>query len=367
MEREKIIIRTSILGIIANVLLSGFKAVVGLLSRSVAIVLDSVNNLTDAISSIVTIIGTKIAGRAPDRKHPLGHGRVEYLSAMIIAVIILYAGVTALVESIKKIITPEAPDYAPVTLIVVGVAVAVKVVLGLYVRKTGKKVKSETLVGSGTDALFDAIISASTLLAAAIFLIFGINLEAWLGAIISVFILKTGIEMLISATGEILGKRIDPAIAKDVREVVASFPEVQGVFDLVIHNYGPEKLYGSVHIAVSEDMNAEELDVLERKIAGKVYMDTQVAMTGISVYAVDEKKDLSRAVEAHIRTILEEYPQILEMHGFHLFEEEHVIQFDVVLDFTVKRRDLMHQELLEKVKAAYPDYQAYITLDSDIS
>ncbi|MBR5739253.1 MAG: cation transporter, partial [Lachnospiraceae bacterium] len=239
MEREKIIIRTSILGIIANVLLSGFKAVVGLLSRSVAIVLDSVNNLTDAISSIVTIIGTKIAGRAPDRKHPLGHGRVEYLSAMIIAVIILYAGVTALVESIKKIITPEAPDYAPVTLIVVGVAVAVKVVLGLYVRKTGKKVKSETLVGSGTDALFDAIISASTLLAAAIFLIFGINLEAWLGAIISVFILKTGIEMLISATGEILGKRIDPGIAKDVREVVASFPEVQGVFDLVIHNYGP--------------------------------------------------------------------------------------------------------------------------------
>ena len=161
MNREKAIIRTSILGILANVFLSGFKAAVGLFARSVSLILDAVNNLTDALSSVVTIVGTKLAGRSPDRKHPLGHGRIEHLSAMIIGVIILYAGITSLVESVKKIIVPEAPEHTVYSYIVLGAAILVKIFLGLYFKKTGKKVKSETLKASGTDALFDAVISFS--------------------------------------------------------------------------------------------------------------------------------------------------------------------------------------------------------------
>ena len=129
MNRNKIIIRTSIIGILANVFLAAFKAVVGFFTNSIAISLDAVNNLSDALSSVITIIGTKLAGRRPDKKHPFGHGRIEYLSAVTISVIVLYAGISALVESIKKIITPEAPDYTPVALIIVAVAVLVKIVL----------------------------------------------------------------------------------------------------------------------------------------------------------------------------------------------------------------------------------------------
>ena len=167
-NRNKVIVRTSVIGIIANVFLAGFKAVIGLTANSIAIVMDAVNNISDAASSVITIIGTKLAGREPNKKHPFGYGRIEYLSAMIISVLVLYAGVTAFVESVKKIINPEKPDYTAVSLIIVGVAVLVKVILGLFVKKTGKKVNSDSLVNSGSDALLDSVISASTLAAAAV-------------------------------------------------------------------------------------------------------------------------------------------------------------------------------------------------------
>ena len=193
MDRDKKIIRTSIIGIGANVLLAAFKAVIGLASNSVAIVLDAVNNLSDAMSSLITIIGTKLAAKEPDRKHPLGYGRIEYLSAMIISAIVLYAGITALVESVKKIIDPATPDYSTIGLIIVGAAVLVKILLGRYVEGVGKKVASDSLIASGKDALFDAVLSFSTLVAAVIYIFWHVRLEAWLGAIIALFIIKAGL------------------------------------------------------------------------------------------------------------------------------------------------------------------------------
>ena len=184
-SRNAVIIRTSIIGILANVFLAAFKAVVGFASNSIAIVMDAVNNVSDAASSVITIVGTKLAGKEPDRKHPFGYGRIEYLSAMVISILVLYAGITAFVESVKKIINPDTPDYSAVTLIIVAVAVVVKIILGRYVKGVGKKVNSDSLVNSGEDATLDSIISASTLVAAAIYLIFHISLEAWLGAIIA--------------------------------------------------------------------------------------------------------------------------------------------------------------------------------------
>ena len=177
-DRDKKIIRTSVIGILANVFLAAFKAVVGLTSNSIAIVMDAVNNLSDAASSVITIVGTKLAGREADRKHPFGYGRIEYLSAMVISLLVLYAGVTALTESIKKIIHPDVPDYSAVALIIVAVGVVTKILLGRYVKRVGESVHSDSLVNSGEDATLDSIISASTLVAAAIYLIFHVSLEA---------------------------------------------------------------------------------------------------------------------------------------------------------------------------------------------
>ena len=208
-SRNQTIIRTSIIGILANVFLAAFKAVAGLTANSIAIVMDAVNNISDAASSVITIVGTKLAGKEPDRKHPFGYGRIEYLSAMIISILVLYAGITALSESVRKIIYPDTPDYSAVTLIIVAVAVIVKIFLGRYVKHVGEKVHSDSLINSGEDATLDSIISASTLVAAGIYLKFHISLEAWLGAAISLVIIRSGIQMLRDALSQILGQRAD--------------------------------------------------------------------------------------------------------------------------------------------------------------
>ncbi len=367
MDRQKIIIRTSIIGIIANVFLASFKAAVGLLSNSVAVVLDAVNNLSDSMSSLITIIGTKLAAKEPDREHPLGYGRIEYLSAAVVSVIVLYAGITSLTESIKKIIHPEKPDYSTVALVIIAAAVVVKILLGTYVKRQGEKVDSDSLIASGKDAMFDSVISASTLAAAVIYLLSGLSLEAWLGALISIVIIKSGFEMLRDTISEILGERVDRDIAVRVRKSVLSFPEVQGAYDLLVHNYGPERLLGSVHIEVDAGMTAEQLDGLERRIAEKVCADTGIIMTGISVYARNMRDEETAAAEKRVRDILAGHPEVLQLHGFYLNAPDRELKYDVVISFDAKDRMALFGEILRETQEAFPGWQVSVTPDSDLS
>ena len=367
MNREKKIIQTSIIGIIANIFLAGFKAAVGLLAHSVAITMDAVNNLSDALSSIITIIGTKLAAREPDKKHPLGHGRIEYLTAMIIAVIILYAGVTAMIESAKKIIDPQTPEYSTASLVIVTVAIFVKIILGTYVKKTGETVNSDSLVASGKDALFDAIISTSTLIAAIIFIVSGLSLESYLGVIIAVIIIKSGFEILQDTVSELLGKRIDAELSKQVKDTVMAYPEVTGVYDLVIHNYGPDRMVGSFHVELPSDMTVKQLDILQREIATKVLEETGVLITGVSVYSATDCGDIDVKVRNHINELVSKYDEIIEMHGFCLEKDKKKIRFDIIINFDAQNRKEIYSKFCEEVKNAYPDYEICITLDADIT
>ena len=367
MNREKVIIRTGVIGILANVFLAGFKAVIGFISGSIAVTMDAVNNLSDALSSVITIVSTKLAGKTPDKKHPYGYGRIEYLSAVTISVIVLYAGITSLVESVKKIIQPETPDYAPIALIIIGVAVAVKIVLGIYVRAAGEKVKSDSLVASGKDALLDAVISASTLVAAAVFIIWGVSLEAWLAAIISLVIIKSGIEMLRDSVSSILGERIEGELSRQIREIILTYPEVSGVYDLVLHNYGPESHIGSVHIELPESLNVRQLDILERDIYSKVYRETGVVLTGISVYSRVSDNRFSNQVYSDLRDIIGGDERVLQLHGFLVDEQKKQIYFDIIIDFDANNRKQIFQDIVEKIQEKYPTYNICPTLDADAS
>lgn len=366
-SRGKIIVRTSVIGIIANVFLAAFKAVIGLLSNSIAIIMDAVNNISDAGSSLITIIGTKLAGREPDKKHPFGYGRVEYLSAMVISVIVLYAGVTSLVESIKKIITPDVPDYSTVSLIIVGAAVVVKIVLGRYVKSVGKKVNSTSLINSGEDATLDSVISASTLVAAAIFLIFDISLEAWLGAIISLVIIKSGFEMIKETISQILGERNDPELAKSIKGTVTSFKDVQGAYDLVLNNYGPDTWNGSIHIEVPDTYSADRLDQLLRSIQVKVYEEHQVILTAIGVYSVNTKDDEIRAAYKKVKDAVLSHKYIRQMHGFYMDKEKKTMRFDIVVSFDAEDRRAVYEKVLEDVGKIYPGYELQVAMDTDFS
>ncbi len=366
-DREKIIVRTSMIGIAANVLLAVFKAVIGILSNSVAIVMDAVNNFSDAGSSLITIIGTKLANRQPDKKHPFGYGRIEYLSAMIISGIVLYAGVTSLTESVKKIINPETPDYSYVSLVIVGVAIIVKIVLGIYVKSVGEKVKSASLVNSGEDARLDSVISAATLVAAIIFLISGVSLEPWLGAIISVIIIKSGFEMLRDTVSQILGERNDPELDKSIKNTVRSFPDVQGAYDLVLNNYGPDSWNGSVHIEVPDTYSADRLDRLIRSIQEAVYTEHGVILTAIGVYSVNTRdEDIIKARE-NVSHIVLSHKYIKQIHGFYMDKDEKSMRFDMVVSFDVDDRDKLYCDIVSDITKAYPDYHLQIAMDTDFT
>ena len=366
-DREKTIVKTSAIGIIANVFLAGFKAAVGLMTHSIAIVLDAVNNISDAGSSLITIVGTKLAGKEPDKKHPFGYGRIEYLSAMIISMIVLYAGITSFVESVKQIIHPETPDYSAVSLIIVGVAVAVKILLGRYVKGVGEKVNSDSLINSGEDATLDAVISASTLAAAAVFLIFHVSVEAWLGAVISIVIIKSGIEMLRDTISRILGERNDAELARNIQQTVMSFPDVQGAYDLVLHNYGPEAWHGSIHIEVPDTYSAYQLDQLIREITMKVLKEHHVILTAVGVYSVNTKdQDVIQAKE-RVQKIVFSHEHVRQMHGFYLLKEQKTMRFDIVVSFEAKDRRAVYDSTVSDVQKAFPDYELQVAMDTDFA
>lgn len=365
LKRQKTIIRTSITGILVNVLLAAFKAAVGIASNSIAVVLDSVNNLSDALSSVITIIGTRIAGRKPDKNHPLGHGRVEYISALIVAGIVLYAGITSLTESIKKIIDPVQANYSTVSLIIIAVAVVAKILLGRYVKAKGEETGSGALTASGTDALSDAALSAAVLVTALIYTFKGISLEAYMGVIISGFIIKAGIEMISDTVSDILGRRADVEMSQKIKSIVTEEPEVLGAYDLFIHNYGPGREYASVHVELPDSMTVDKVDVLTRKLAHRVYRETGVILTGVGVYSHNTGKEANEMREEIERIVLA-HEWALQMHGFYLDEEKKVILLDVVLSF-----DIPHDEgikiICDEIKARYPDYDPIIVPDIDIT
>lgn len=366
-SRDAIIVRTSIIGILANVFLAGFKAFVGLASNSIAIVMDAVNNVSDAASSVITIVGTKLAAKEPDRKHPFGYGRIEYLSAMVISVLVLYAGITAFVESVKKIIEPETPDYSAVSLIIVGVAVVVKIVLGRFVKSTGEKVNSDALINSGKDAVMDSIISASTLVAAAVYLIFHVSLEAWLGAAIALFIIKSGVGMLRDTLSQILGERADAELAREIKATVTGYPEISGAYDLVLHNYGPDSYNGSLHIEVPDTLSADDLDKLIRKVSVDVYGKHNVILTAIGVYSVNTRNPEAVEAREKVTGIVTAIPHVLQVHGFYYDTAEKVIRFDFVVSFDAPNRRQVYEEVVGAVQKAYPDFTLQVAMDTDFS
>ena len=366
MNRDQVIIRTSIIGILANLLLVAFKAFVGIVSNSIAVILDAVNNLSDALSSIITIVGAKLSGKLPDKQHPLGYGRIEYLSAMIVSGIVLYAGITSAVESVKKIIHPEKPDYSTVSLVIIAVAVVVKILLGRYVKAQGKKVNSGSLVASGSDALNDAILSGSVLASAVIFKLTGLSLEPFVGLVISVFIIKSGIEMMKETLDQILGMRADKEVTDRIKAILNEEPQVHGAYDLILHNSGPDRDLASVHIELTDTMTVREVDRLTRKLEAKVYRETGVILAGVGLYSYNTGNDEAARIQNDVRERVLAHDWAVQFHGFYVDTGARQMQFDVVMSFDIQPKEGL-RILHEEIQRAYPGYSIAIAPDVDVS
>ncbi len=366
-NREKTVIKTSIISIISNIVLASFKAFVGLLANSIAIVSDAVNNLSDALSSIITIVGTKLAGKAPDKKHPYGYGRIEYMTSFIVSAIVLYAGITAMVESIKKIICPEIADYSIITIVILIAGIIVKFALGLYVKKKGKDVNSDSLVASGSDAFNDAILSMSVLVSAIIYIIFKISIEAYVGVLLSIFIIKAGLELIKESVDNILGVRIESELAKNIKKDIVKEKDVKGAFDLVLNDYGPDKYLGSIHIEVPDTLSVSDIDKISRRITKNIMDKYGVTLHTIGVYSINTKDKHIMQIQKEIHDIVFSHKGILQMHGFYFDEGDKFISFDIIIDFKIKNREEVYKEIFDEVQEKYKDYKISITLDIDMS
>ena len=366
MSRSKQIIRTSVIGIVTNVLLAGFKALVGLLAHSVAIVLDAVNNLSDALSSVITIIGTKLSVRPADKEHPFGYGRVEYFTAIIISAIVLTTGITSLVESVKKIINPTQPDYTTITLIVIVAAIVTKLVLGWYVRKQGQKLESDALIASGSDALFDAVITLATLISAGIMLIWNVSLDGYLGVLISAVIIKAGIEMLASPINQLLGASASAQLTHQIKSEILELEGVQGVYDIILHGYGPNVSIGSLHISVPDTMDAHQIHGLTRRISEMMAARHGIIMT-VGIYAIATGNNCHAELQKTITQTLSQQAHVIQVHAFYYSESDNCISVDVVPDHTVTDDQAFINSLIERLKPSLNDQQITIVIDHNYS
>ena len=365
MNRDKQIIKVSLYGILTNIALVIFKSIVWLLANSIAIVLDAVNNLSDVISSLVTIIWIKLSSKKPDKEHPYWHGRIEYFASIVIAIIILIAWFAAAKESIQKIITPVKTHYTIITIIVVTVAIFVKYFLWTYYKKQWKKLNSWSLTASGADAMNDCLIALSTLVAALISIFFHVWIEWYIWIIISFFIIKTWLEILRDTIKEIIWTRADPELVANLKSKILSYEWVLWVYDIMLHNYGPNKIIGTAHIQVNDDMTAKEIHRLTRGIQMWVYNTFAIVIT-IWIYASNDEWEFWK-IQKELSEIIKKYENIIQMHGFYVDNVANNISFDLIFDFKEEHPEKTVRKIKKEIKDKFPKYTYNVIIYSDIS
>lgn len=362
-NRSKVIVRVSFIGICINVVLVGAKMFVGVLSGSIAIILDAVNNLTDALTSLITIIGTKLADRAPDKKHPYGYGRIEYITTIVISFMILIAGGSAVKESVETIINKTAAEYSLNSLIILIIALGFKLFISYYTISNGKKVESNTLIVSGQEALADAIISVGTIIALLFSVFLNISIEGFLGTLIGLGIIRSGAAMLGETLSTIIGIRVDNNLTNKVKKTVAAYPSVLGVYDVILHNYGPNSHIGSIHIEVPEDMSAKDIHLLTQRITRDIYDSMGIIVT-VGIYSSIQSDSVAVGLRHDAVGIISQYPDIMQMHGF--YRDEKNVGFDLVIDFKADAPKIINQ-VEEKLREMHPEYNFKVILDLSYS
>ena len=366
MDRETQIVHASLFSIITNALLAAAKGIVGTLTGSIAISLDAVNSLADALSSVIALLGAKLAGRQPDREHPFGFGRVEYLSSIVIAALILAAGVSSFVEAVRSILSPSTPTYTVVTLAVVAGAALVKLGLGFFLLKKGRDLGSDALAGSGTDAVMDAGVSASTFVAGVLYMLSGIKIESWLAAAIALLIIKSGIELLIGTSSKLLGERVDPGIAAKVERAARSVEEVKLASSLVLLDFGPNRLCGAMHVTVDGNMTVAEYDSVARAVQSAVKKECDIAIVGVTPYPAVEPDESTRAIRSTIGRIVWSNDHIVELRGLYVDPETQTIRFDAVMEFCDVNPDELREEIRAACQTEYPDWTFTLRVIPDI-
>lgn len=366
MKRIKEVIKVSIIGVITNICLVIFKSIIGFISGSISILMDALNNLSDILSSVITLFGMLLSKKKPDKEHPYGHGMIEYFSSLSIAIIIFITGIASFYESFLKILHPITVEYNITMLIIIIIGIISKLILGKYTKEKGRILNSSSLVASGSDALFDSIISLSTLIGAILVYIFDINIDGYLGVVISIFIIKAGISIIIESFNNITGTIIDSKLLKNIEQTINSYDKVLGSYDLLLHQYGPSKILGSIHIEVDDNLSAKEIHALSRTISNDILDKYGVILT-IGIYATNTDDTKYIKIKNYIKKLIKNYKSIINFHGYYVDNDKMYISFDLIFDFKDQNIMKTKEEVIAKLKKKYPEYEYNIVIDTDFN
>ena len=346
-EREKVGTKASVVGIVTNAALFGLKFILGSMMRSVAVIADGFNNLSDAASSIVSLIGFKVAGKKPDAKHPFGYGRIEYIAALVVSFLILTTGLSVIKDSFANIIKPESLSVTLAGFIGLGISIVAKIVLGLYTKRLGKKIDSISLIASGTDALNDVVVTFATVISMVVFMIFKVNIDGYIGCVVAFFIIKAGIEVVTDALGPLLGQPADKEVVDKIEEIILSGEGIVGVHDLVVHNYGPGRIFASAHAEIPSDCDLLRMHDIIDQIETKIFKEINVEIT-IHFDPIDVNNDNLARMREKVAEIVNNIDSTLKFHDFRMVSgHTHTnLIFDIVYPYNCK---LKEEEVLEKI------------------
>lgn len=373
-EVEKVSVRTaygvlaSIVGIFCNVFLSAVKFVVGFILNSVSVTADAFNNLSDAGSSIISFVGVKMAEKPADRDHPFGHGRIEYIAALVVSFLVLEVGFTFLKDSIGKIRTPEALNFQTVSVAILIVSIAVKLWLGLFNRKLGERINSKVMMAVFTDSMGDVITTGATILSLIFFRLTGINIDGIVGVGVALVVMWAGVGIARDTLEPLIGEAIDPEVYKEIKSFVESYDGIEGTHDLLVHNYGPGRSMASIHAEVPNDVDIEQsheiIDRIEREAAKKLGIFLVIHMDPVEMKDQRVLQVRDRAVQ-----ILKELDPACSIHDFRMVHGENQINliFDMVIpiEYDEEMRKELPQKLADRLKESDPRYECVITVEYD--
>ncbi|MCQ2415336.1 MAG: cation diffusion facilitator family transporter [Lachnospiraceae bacterium] len=362
--REGIIVTTSGMGILVNLLIAVTKIVVGLISSSIAIISEGANNAGDALSSVMALIGAKLAKKHPDEKHPFGYGRIEYLCGLVIAVVILVTGIELLIGSAKRIFHPETLHISYIALVLVALSAAVKFFLGNYTVRMGRKVGSTALEAVGTDCKTDCFASIITIVSALIFLVFKWNVDAYAGVITSLLLIKAGVEALRETLSEILGRPGDKELAAKLYKEIRSTDGILAAVDMMLHNYGPEAWSGSVNVEIDHKKTVGEIYQFLHELQLRIMHEYHVTMV-FGVYAVDYDGEYMKELRKTIAGFIRKQEHVKSFHAVYIDQRSDKIYCDFIVDYELKDWEELKKEFEQYMAEKYTGKEVVLTIETE--
>lgn len=363
-SREGAVVTVSALNILVNLISAAVKVVIGMAVSSIAIVSEGVNNATDSATSLITIVGTKLSAKHPTEKHPFGFGRIEYLTSLLIAVLILFTGAELMESSIKLIFEPQEMSISYVTMAIIAVSAILKLLLGTFTIKEGKRVDSSSLVALGTECRSDSVVSVITLVTALVFLVFRVNLDAYAGIIMALIVLKAGLEVLRQTLSDLLGQSGEKELAQELYRIIRAEPLVLNAADMMLHNYGPDAYSGSVNVEIDHSKTVGEVYAALHELQLRIMHEKHITMV-FGIYAVDKDHQEIRQLREQVAAFVREQEHVTSYHALYIHPNGRDIYVDLVVDYDLADWDELRREFTDYMAARYPEKHLELVIETN--